>query len=108
MTSFLRTPDLVVYLRAGVETLQERIRCRGRDCEREISSEYLRALNRAYEDWCARAARITDVLTIDTEGLDLVQDEAAVERVLARVVGRLGLAVREEQPVGVGLELASI
>ncbi len=42
MTSFLRTPDLVVYLRAGVETLQERIRCRGRDCEREISSEYLR------------------------------------------------------------------
>lgn len=108
MTSFLRTPDLVVYLRAGVETLQERIRCRGRDCEREISSEYLRALNSAYEDWCARATRITDVLTIDTEGLDLVQDEAAVERVLTKVVGRLGPAVREDQPVGGGLELASI
>jgi deoxyadenosine/deoxycytidine kinase len=108
MTSFLRTPDLVVYLRAGVETLQERIRCRGRDCEREISSDYLDALNRAYEDWCARAALVTEVLTIDTEGLDLVQDEAAVERVLTKVVGRLGLTAREDQAVGVGLELASI
>jgi deoxyadenosine/deoxycytidine kinase len=108
MTSFLRTPDLVVYLRAGVDTLQERIRCRGRDCEREISSDYLGALNLAYEGWCERASRITEVLTIDTEGLDLVQDEAAVERVLTRVVGRLGSASPEEQPVGVGLELASI
>jgi deoxyadenosine/deoxycytidine kinase len=108
MTSFLRTPDLVVYLRAGVDTLQERIRCRGRDCEREISSEYLEALNRAYEQWCARASKVTEVLTIDTEGLDLVQDEAAVERVLTRVVGRLGSPSPEEQPVGVGLELASI
>jgi deoxyadenosine/deoxycytidine kinase len=108
MTSFLRTPDLVVYLRAGVDTLQERIRCRGRDCEREISGEYLKALNLAYEDWCARAARITEVLTVDTEGLDLVQDEEAVERVLTKVVGRLGLTAREDQPVGVGLELASM
>jgi deoxyadenosine/deoxycytidine kinase len=108
MTSFLRTPDLVVYLRAGVDTLQERIRCRGRDCEREISSDYLEALNRAYEGWCERASRITEVLTIDTEGLDLVQDEVAVERVLTRVVGRLGSSSPEEQPVGVGLELASI
>jgi deoxyadenosine/deoxycytidine kinase len=108
MTSFLRTPDLVVYLRAGVNTLQGRIRCRGRDCEREISGDYLEALNRAYESWCERASLVTDVLTIDTEGLDLVQDEAAVERVLAKVVRRLGLAAPEEQPAGVGLELASI
>ena len=42
MTSFLRIPDLVVYLRADVDTLQERIRCRGRECEREISSDYRR------------------------------------------------------------------
>jgi len=108
MTSFLRTPDLIVYLRAGVDTLQERIRCRGRDCEREIASDYLDALNCAYEDWCERASRITEVLTIETEGLDLVQDEAAVDHVLARIVGRLGAPLREEQPVGVGLEVASI
>ena len=108
MTSFLRTPDLIVYLKAGVDTLQERIACRGRDCEREISSDYLEALNQAYGDWCARASLVTDVLAIDTEGLDLVQDEAAVERVLERIVGRLGPVVREDRPAEVGLELASI
>jgi hypothetical protein len=51
---------------------------------------------------------VTEVLTIETEGLDLVRDEAAVERVLTKVVGRLGLAAPEGRPVGVGLELASI
>ena len=108
MTSFLRTPDLVVYLKANVDTLQERIRCRGRDCERDISSDYLSALNHAYEEWCARAKDVTDVLTIGTEGLDLVQDEAAIGQVLAEVVGRLGHDVSLERPVELGLELASV
>ena len=108
MTSFLRTPDLVVYLQAGVGTLQERIRCRGRDCERDISSDYLSALNHAYEDWCSRAKEVTDVLTIGTEGLDLVQDESAIEQVLTEVVGRLGQDVRRNRPVELGLELASV
>jgi deoxyadenosine/deoxycytidine kinase len=108
MTSFLRTPDLVVYLRADVDTLQERIKCRGRDCEREISSDYLAALNGAYEDWCARVSMITNVLTLETDYLDLVQDESAIEHVLSSVVGRLGPVQLEEQPAEFGLELASI
>jgi deoxyadenosine/deoxycytidine kinase len=108
MTSFLRTPDLVVYLQAGVDTLQERIRCRGRDCERDISSDYLTALNCAYEEWCERAKDVTEVLTIGTEGLDLVQDESAIEQVLTEVVGRLGQDVTRNRPVELGLELASV
>jgi len=91
MTSFLRPPDLVVYLRAGVETLLERIRCRGRDCEREISPEYLSQLNQAYEEWCERAKGTTTVLAIDTEGLDLVTDEQAISDVLEEIVGNLGI-----------------
>jgi deoxyadenosine/deoxycytidine kinase len=108
MTSFLRTPDLVVYLRADVGTLQERIRCRGRDCEREISPDYLLALNSAYEDWCERVQLVTNVLTLDTDRLDLVQDEGAIETVLSSVVGRLGPAEPVENPTEVGLEIASM
>lgn len=108
MTSFLRTPDLVVYLRADVDTLQERIRCRGRDCEREISPDYLFALNSAYEDWCERVRLATNVLTLDTDRLDLVQDEAAIENVLSSVVGRLGPTELREPPAEVGLEVASM
>jgi deoxyadenosine/deoxycytidine kinase len=108
MTSFLRTPDLIVYLRGDVDTLLERIRCRGRDCERDISGDYLNALNTAYEDWCGRASRVTRVLTVETDDLDLVQDDSAIEAVLAEVVGRLGYEVRDERPVELNLELASI
>ena len=108
MTSFLRTPDLVVYLRADVDTLKERIRCRGRECERDISSDYLHALNNAYEDWCRRAEQMTKVLTLETDALDLVQDDAAIGEVLGQVVGRLGPDAEAERPLEVGLELASI
>ena len=95
MTSFLRAPDLVVYLRAGVDTLVERICKRGRDCEREISEDYLRELNDAYEAWANRAGTLTSVLTVETDHLDLVTDENAVSDVLDRIVGRLGVAAGE-------------
>jgi deoxyadenosine/deoxycytidine kinase len=108
MTSFLRTPDLIVYLRADVGTLVDRIRCRGRDCERDISEGYLDALNGAYEDWCERASRLTKVLTVETEGLDLVSDESAIEVALSDIVSNLSLEEAEDQPVGVEVGVAGV
>jgi deoxyadenosine/deoxycytidine kinase len=108
MTSFLRTPDLIVYLRAGVGALLDRIRCRGRDCERDISPGYLEALNAAYEDWCDRAGRMTRVLALETEDLDLVSDESAVEHTLAEIVSRLEIEAPEARPAGLELEVASL
>lgn len=108
MTSFLRTPDLIVYLRAGVGTLLDRIRCRGRDCERDISGDYLEALNGAYEEWCDRASRLTRVLTLETEDIDLVSDESAIEDVLSDIVSRLEAEEQDGRPVGLELEVASL
>jgi len=108
MTSFLRTPDLIVYLRAGVGTLLDRIRCRGRDCEREISGAYLDALNGAYEDWCDRASRLTRVLKLETEGLDLVSDESAIDGTLSDIVSRLAAEESDGRPVSLELEVASL
>jgi deoxyadenosine/deoxycytidine kinase len=102
MTSFLRTPDLVVYLRAGVDTLIERIRCRGRDCEREISGEYLDALNDEYESWRDRMSLLTPFLTVETEGMDLVRDDCAIQDVLGRITARLSTEEREAGIVEVG------
>jgi deoxyguanosine kinase len=42
------TPDLVVYLQAGPDTLIERVQRRGLAHESAISADYLRALNDAY------------------------------------------------------------
>jgi deoxyadenosine/deoxycytidine kinase len=106
MTSFLHTPDLIVYLRAGVDTLTSRIRCRGRDCERDIDPSYLAALNDAYESWVARAARVTRVLTIETEGLNLVADESAIDETLGQIVGLLGPNARERELLELEVGLA--
>lgn len=107
MTSFLRTPDLIIYLRAGVGTLAERILCRGRECERDIDSGYLTALNDAYEDWVARASRTTRVLSIETDGLNLVSDESAIEGTLEEIVGILGPEEPGTRLLRVGAGMAS-
>ena len=70
LTEFLPPPDLVIYLRASVPTLQERIR-RGRDYERQISPEYLRQLNELYESWISHFS-LCPVLTVPADDLDYV------------------------------------
>ncbi|MEN2992122.1 MAG: deoxynucleoside kinase [Bacteroidia bacterium] len=57
IASLVRPPDLLVYLRASVPTLVEQILARGRPYEENISLEYLRRLNNAYEYWYENYAR---------------------------------------------------
>tara|TARA_Y100001933_G_scaffold247303_2_gene279917 strand:+ start:1434 stop:2141 length:708 start_codon:yes stop_codon:yes gene_type:complete len=45
------TPDLVIYLQAPVSVLLARIRRRGIAYERDIESDYLETLNRAYTEF---------------------------------------------------------
>jgi deoxyadenosine/deoxycytidine kinase len=101
MTSFLRMPDLIVYLRANVDTLLGRIGCRGRDCERDIAPAYLDALNDAYEGWSERARSETTVLTLETDSMDLVSDEDAIHEVLGRIIGQLGRGDERVRSLGV-------
>jgi deoxyadenosine/deoxycytidine kinase len=70
MVEFLRPPDLVIYLRAPVEVLLERIRARARDYERQIPVEYLVQLNDRYEEWVARFD-LCPVLALDATALRL-------------------------------------
>lgn len=69
MSAIIRPPDLVVYLRAGVDTLLGRIAQRGREYERDIAREYLEQLNGFYDHWAAGFSRAT-VRTIDADSLD--------------------------------------
>ena len=50
----VRQPDVVVYLRASVDTLLERIAKRGRVSEKKITREYLSLLNELYEEFISR------------------------------------------------------
>ncbi|MCS7153397.1 MAG: deoxynucleoside kinase [Bacteroidia bacterium] len=51
IASLVRPPDLLVYLKASVPVLVEQILARGRPYEENISLEYLRKLNQAYNAW---------------------------------------------------------
>jgi len=88
-------PDLIVYLRADVDTLMDRIATRDRPYERAMSREYIADLRRAYERFFSDYYD-APVLVIDTDDLNWVGDPQA----LAYVVGRVRLALEDgfEQP----------
>jgi len=82
MVSFLRRPDLILYLKASPEALMDRIARRGRPSERAIGIDYIARLNRAYEEWMERARHEMEVLEIDTERVPLQGDAAAFSQLV--------------------------
>jgi deoxyguanosine kinase len=77
-------PELVVYLRAEVDTLMDRIAMRDRTYERTMSREYIADLRAAYESFFADYSD-APVLTIDTDDLNWVSDPRALGHVVGRV-----------------------
>lgn len=88
VTTVLPPPDLIVYLRASVSTLEERIRRRGRSYERTISRDYLRQLNELYEEWIEEFS-LCPVLTVPTDPLDFVGNDRHLELITEKVLERL-------------------
>ncbi len=86
--TILPPPDLVIYLQASVPVLQKRIRLRGRDYEQDISAEYLAQLNALYEKWVENFT-LCPVLTVPTDNLDFVADNAHLELIAGRVLDKL-------------------
>ena len=88
MMLYLPPPDLVVYLRASVSTLLQRIRMRGRDFEQDVSSEYLEQLSKLYEEWIERFTQCP-VLMVPSDNLDFVKHDGHMELIVAKIVEKL-------------------
>ncbi len=84
----LPAPDLLIYLRAPVKVLHDRIMQRGRDYERRMSEDYLRQLNALYEEWIASFS-LCPVLTISTGDLNYVTDPQHLEMILNKIHEKL-------------------
>lgn len=80
----LPPPDLLIYLRAPVPVLLDRIRARGREIERGITPEYLRLLETFYDEWVAGFDQ-SPVLTIKSDDLDFVHKPPHLETVVRRI-----------------------
>jgi deoxyadenosine/deoxycytidine kinase len=88
LTTLLTPPDLVVYLRASVDTLQRRIAQRGRGFEASITDAYLEGLNVLYEQWIG-GFTLAPVLVVPSDRLDFVKDSTDLAAIIATVQERL-------------------
>jgi deoxyadenosine/deoxycytidine kinase len=88
VVAHLPPPDLLIYLRASVPTLMDRIRQRGRDIERAVSADYLGLLNELYESWL-QEFDLCPVLAVPADRLDFVKYERHLDIITERILDRL-------------------
>ena len=88
LLSFLPTPDLVVYLRASVQTLADRIKHRNREYERSIDLNYLEQLNQAYGEWVSNFS-LCPVLIVPADNLDFVSQPRHMDLILKKVQDKI-------------------
>lgn len=85
---FLPAPDLVVYLRASVPTLLNRISNRGRTYEQTIAADYLESLNTLYEQWIDNFS-LCPVLAVPADDLDFVSHPGHLRLITQKVEAKL-------------------
>lgn len=69
IVSFIKAPDLLIYLKASVPTLVDNIQLRGRDYEAGIRLDYLSKLNDKYQKWISNY-QDGKLLILDKDRLD--------------------------------------
>jgi deoxyadenosine/deoxycytidine kinase len=84
----LPPPSLLIYLKAPVPVLLNRIQQRARDIESGITSSYLELLDSFYEEWI-RTFDICPVLTLRTDDLDFVHHPKHLDTVVQHIQDKL-------------------
>lgn len=82
-TNLIPKPDLLIYLKAGVPTLVEQIRRRGREYEQNIDRAYLERLNVKYNEWID--SYDGEVFVIDKDKTDFVENKEVLNDLYARL-----------------------
>ncbi|HNB53614.1 MAG TPA: deoxynucleoside kinase [Anaerolineales bacterium] len=84
----LPRPDLLIYLKAPVPILLERIHRRARNIETGITAEYLSLLDGYYDDWLS-SFDLCPVLTIRSDDLDFVNKPQHLSIVIQHIQEKL-------------------
>jgi len=91
MTSYLKKPDLIVYLKASTDTLIDHIKSRGRDYEKNIDLEYLHLLNIHYNRWISNLEKTGEIntLTVNMNEDDIIDNKDFRETLFQNVYNEL-------------------
>lgn len=77
-------PDLVIYLKASVDTLIKQITKRGRAYEMNIERDYLESLNKLYDNWIENIYEGRKLI-IDADSLDFISNPKDLEKIFEMV-----------------------
>ena len=77
-------PDLVIFLQADTETLMKNISKRGREFEKNMSEDYIDALNQVYNEYFFRYQE-TPLIIINTNNIDFVQNPGDLEEMIGYI-----------------------
>jgi deoxyguanosine kinase len=78
-------PDLVIYLQSSVDRLMMNIRKRGREMEKNMSVEYIKELNEAYNYFFFRY-KATPLLIVKATDIDFVNNPEHFEDLLMQIL----------------------
>jgi deoxyadenosine/deoxycytidine kinase len=88
ISSSIKPPDLVIYLKASIPTLVNQIQKRGREYEENLRLDYLKKLNEYYDNW-ANKFEDARMLVIDVDNCNFVDDKNQMETVVNKVLAEL-------------------
>jgi deoxyadenosine/deoxycytidine kinase len=74
-------PEVIIYLKAGLDEVRRRIRDRGRELDQRLSPTYLEALVQAYDGYFDQVIDLP-VVVVDTDSSNIAADPAAVQRLV--------------------------
>ena len=84
ITSFIKPPDLLIYLKASVPTLVNNIQRRGREYESGIRLDYLSKLNDKYSEWI-KNYKSGKLLILDKDKLDFANKTEDLALVIDKI-----------------------
>ncbi|HEY1007727.1 MAG TPA: deoxynucleoside kinase [Sphingobacteriaceae bacterium] len=84
ITSFIKAPDLLIYLKASVPTLVNNIQRRGREYEAAIRLDYLSKLNEKYQKWID-GYQEGKLLILDKDNLDFANNPEDLGLVIEKI-----------------------
>lgn len=82
--SLLQPPDLLVYLKASVPSLEARISRRNRDFESAIPRDYLQNLNGLYEEWTG-SYKASAKLVLNIDDYDILNHKEDLDYIISLV-----------------------
>ncbi len=88
MLRIVRLPDLMIYLRSSVPHLVSNIQKRGRDYEQSIQLDYLKNLNRRYEDFIYHKYQ-GKVLVVEVDDIDFLHRPEDFRNIVDRIDAQL-------------------